>query len=49
MALERLHHITAISGDAPRNVDFCARRIMARQYLHSVYIANPRSGTAGRS
>ena len=30
MALEGLHHITAITGDAPRNVDFYARLLGLR-------------------
>jgi len=30
MALEGLHHITAITADAPRNVDFYARALGLR-------------------
>jgi len=29
MKLEGIHHVTAITGDAPRNVDFYARRASA--------------------
>ncbi|MGI9097919.1 MAG: hypothetical protein ACR2H2_05410 [Solirubrobacteraceae bacterium] len=46
MTFESLHHITAITGDVPRNVDFYARARLERLLTP---IANPRRGRAGRS
>jgi glyoxalase family protein len=36
MALEGVHHVTAITGDAPGNVDFCARVLGLRLVAKSV-------------
>ena len=36
MKLEGIHHITAITGDAPRNVDFYAR-VLPRRALDLGY------------
>jgi glyoxalase family protein len=41
MALEGLHHITAITGDAPRNVDFYARLLGLRLVKKTVNFDQP--------
>ena len=41
MALEGLHHITAITGDAPRNVDFYARVLGLRLVKKTVNFDQP--------
>ena len=41
MAIEGLHHITAITGDAPRNVDFCARVLGLRLVKKTVNFDQP--------
>jgi Glyoxalase/Bleomycin resistance protein/Dioxygenase superfamily len=41
MALEGLHHITAITGDAARNVDFCARTTGLRLMRKTVNVDQP--------
>ena len=41
MALEGLHHITAITGDAPRNVDFYARLLGLRLVKKTVNFDAP--------
>jgi glyoxalase family protein len=41
MAIEGLHHITAITGDAPRNVDFCARLLGLRLVKKTVNFDAP--------
>ena len=41
MALEGLHHITAITGDAPRNVDFYARALGLRLVKKTVNFDQP--------
>jgi glyoxalase family protein len=41
MALEGLHHITAITGDAPRNVDFYARLMGLRLVKKTVNFDQP--------
>ena len=41
MALEGLHHITAITGDAPRNVDFYARTLGLRLVKKTVNFDQP--------
>ena len=41
MALEGLHHITAITGDAPRNVDFYARALGLRLIKKTVNFDQP--------
>jgi glyoxalase family protein len=41
MALEGLHHITAITGDAPRNVDFYARLLGLRMVKKTVNFDAP--------
>jgi glyoxalase family protein len=41
MKLEGLHHITAITGDAPRNVDFYARLLGLRMVKKSVNQDDP--------
>src|SRR3954466_4543116 len=41
MALEGLHHITAITGDAPANVDFYARVLGLRLVKKTVTFAAP--------
>src|SRR6185295_1057648 len=41
MALEGIHHITAITGDAPRNVDFYARLLGLRLVKKTVNFDAP--------
>jgi glyoxalase family protein len=41
MALEGLHHVTAITGDAPRNVDFYARLLGLRLVKKTVNFDQP--------
>src|SRR4051794_11723214 len=41
MALEGVHHITAITGDAPRNVDFYARLLALRLVKKTVNFDAP--------
>lgn len=41
MALEGLHHVTAITGDAPRNVDFYARVLGLRLVKKTVNFDQP--------
>src|SRR6266567_3131696 len=41
VALEGLHHITAITGDAPRNVDFYARVLGLRLVKQTVNQDDP--------
>src|SRR5688500_14789107 len=41
MKLEGIHHITAITGDAPRNVDFYARVLGLRMVKKSVNQDDP--------
>src|SRR5512132_37974 len=41
MALEGLHHITAITADAPRNVDFYARLLGLRLVKKTVNFDQP--------
>ena len=41
MKLEGLHHITAITGDAPRNVDFYARVLGLRLVKKTVNQDDP--------
>ena len=41
MALEGLHHVTAITGDAPRNVDFYARLLGLRLVKKTVNFDDP--------
>ena len=41
MALEGLHHITAITADAPRNVDFYARILGLRLVKKTVNFDQP--------
>ena len=41
MELEGIHHITAITGDAPRNVDFYARVLGLRMVKKSVNQDDP--------
>ena len=41
MTLEGLHHITAITGDAPRNVDFYARTLGLRLVKKTVNFVAP--------
>src|SRR4030081_814451 len=41
MKLEGIHHITAITGDAPRNVDFYARVLGLRMIKKSVNQDDP--------
>ncbi len=41
MALEGLHHVTAITGDAPRNVDFYARALGLRMIKKTVNFDQP--------
>src|SRR4051812_50139420 len=41
MKLEGLHHITAITGDAPRNVDFYARVLGLRMVKRTVNQDDP--------
>jgi glyoxalase family protein len=41
MALEGLHHVTAITGDAPRNVDFYARLLGLRVVKKTVNFDQP--------
>src|SRR5204862_102243 len=41
MQLEGIHHITAITGDAPRNVDFYARVLGLRLVKKTVNQDNP--------
>ncbi len=41
MALEGLHHITAITADAPRNVDFYARTLGLRLVKKTVNFDQP--------
>src|SRR5437660_1161000 len=41
MQIEGLHHITAITGDAPRNVDFYARLLGLRMVKKTVNFDNP--------
>jgi glyoxalase family protein len=41
MALEGIHHITAITGDAPRNVDFYARLLGLRLVKKTVNFDSP--------
>ena len=41
MALEGLHHITAITADAPRNVDFYARALGLRLVKKTVNFDQP--------
>src|SRR2546430_15102844 len=41
MALEGLHHITAITGDAQANVDFCARVLGLRLVKRTVTFDAP--------
>ena len=45
MALEGLHHITAITADAPRNVDFYARVLGLRLVKKTVNFDQPTSTT----
>ena len=41
MKLEGVHHVTAITGDAPRNVDFYARVLGLRLVKKSVNQDDP--------
>src|SRR4051812_30220230 len=41
MTLEGLHHVTAITGDAPRNVDFYARLLGLRLVKKTVNFDQP--------
>ena len=41
MALEGLHHVTAITADAPRNVDFYARLLGLRLVKKTVNFDQP--------
>ena len=41
MKLEGIHHITAITGDAPRNVDFYARVLGLRMVKKTVNQDDP--------
>src|SRR2546421_1557820 len=41
MALEGIHHITCITGDAPRNVDFYARVLGLRMVKRTVNQDDP--------
>jgi glyoxalase family protein len=41
MKLEGIHHITAITGDAPRNVDFYARLLGLRMVKKTVNQDDP--------
>src|ERR1700716_4228856 len=43
MKLEGIHHITAITGDAPRNVDFYARVLGLRMVKKTVNQDDPRA------
>jgi glyoxalase family protein len=46
MKLEGLHHVTAITGDAPRNVDFYARLLGLRLVKKTVNFDQPRPTTS---
>ena len=46
MALEGLHHITAITGDAPANVDFYTRVLGLRLVKKTVNFDTPTSTTS---
>ena len=41
MALEGLHHVTAITADAPRNVDFYTRLLGLRMVKKTVNFDQP--------
>ena len=45
MKLEGIHHITCITGDAPRNLDFYTRDYPVERYMRDAKIMQIYEGT----